>query len=282
MADRGEIKIRERKLGELIRLYRNSYQELVETVIDATLAGKINKVRTMGQIKLILQDLGEDVDRWVQEEIPQYYRDGANHALQDLRELNIQATAGMSIIDRESIAALIDEVNLAFAEGITGIGRNIRRSLNDILRKQLQFIIADGRLRGETLRFIAAEVRERLKAQGFSVLIDRGGKRWEFDTYANMLVRTKAVEARNQGLANRMLQAGYDLVQVSNHHSDHRECAVWEGKILSLTGRTPGYPTVDEAKSAGLFHPNCQHAINVINLGLAARTKAYANPFNER
>lgn len=32
-----------------------------------------------------------------------------------------------------------------------------------------------------------------------------------------------------------------------------------DGKVLSLTGETPGYPTMDEAKAAGLFHPNCRH-----------------------
>ncbi len=30
-----------------------------------------------------------------------------------------------------------------------------------------------------------------------------------------------------------------------------------KGEILSLTGKTPGYPTLEEAKTAGLFHPNC-------------------------
>lgn len=37
-------------------------------------------------------------------------------------------------------------------------------------------------------------------------------------------------------------------------------CAPWNGKVLSLTGQTPGYPTLEEAEGAGLFHPNCRHA----------------------
>ena len=282
MADRGEVKIREGKLGDLIKLYRRAYKSLTITILDATEAGKINKARVMLQVRRILTELGDDVETWVKEEIPQYYRDGANHAIQDLRAAGVSVEAGMTVIDTQAIAALVDEINLAFAEGITAISRNSRRILNDALKRQLQFIIADGRLKGETLRIIAGEIKARLKAQGISVLVDRGGKRWDFDTYANMLIRTKAVEARNQGLANRMLEAGQDLVQVSNHNSSHRECAVWEGKILSVTGRTAGYPTVEDARTAGLFHPNCQHAINVINLDLARKTKAYDNPFNTR
>lgn len=37
----------------------------------------------------------------------------------------------------------------------------------------------------------------------------------------------------------------------------------WGGKVLSLTGETPGYPTMAEAKAAGLFHPNCRHTYSL-------------------
>jgi hypothetical protein len=30
---------------------------------------------------------------------------------------------------------------------------------------------------------------------------------------------------------------------------------------LSLTGKTPGYKTLEQAKNAGLFHPNCRHTL---------------------
>jgi hypothetical protein len=92
-----------------------------------------------------------------------------------------------------------------------------------------------------------------------------------------MLFRTKAVEARNRGLANRMVEFNYDLVQVSNHNSTHEECRVWESRILSVSGATKGYPTVAKAEAAGLFHPNCKHAINVLIPSLARQTEAY-NP----
>src|SRR5690606_18083284 len=41
---------------------------------------------------------------------------------------------------------------------------------------------------------------------------------------------------------------------ISNNIISHN-CRPWEGKVLSLTGRTPGYSTVAEARAAGLFHP---------------------------
>jgi hypothetical protein len=32
----------------------------------------------------------------------------------------------------------------------------------------------------------------------------------------------------------------------------------WHGRTLSLTGQTPGYPTMGEARATGFRHPNCR------------------------
>lgn len=68
------------------------------------------------------------------------------------------------------------------------------------------------------------------------------------------------MEAHLQGTANRLLEQGHDLVKVSTHSGACELCQPWQGEVLSLTGKTPGYPTIQEARAAGLFHPNCLHA----------------------
>lgn len=291
MADHGEVKIREKKVVDLIDLYKAAYIEIVATIETATEAGKIRKARTMAQINKILTGLGVDVKAWVDSEIPKYYLDGSNSALNDLRELGVDIDASsMSLINKEAIATLVDETSLAFAQGITGISRSANQILSNAIKQQINSTIALGQLTGETRKIIAQQVVQDLRQNGLTAIVDRRGVQWTFDRYADMLVRTKAVEARNIGMQNRMLQNGYDLVQVTNHNSVHRECAKYEGKILSLTGKTPvgtdlggGYKvfaTYDKAKADGIFHPNCQHGINPFSPSLAAKTKAYDNPYN--
>jgi len=68
------------------------------------------------------------------------------------------------------------------------------------------------------------------------------------------------MEAHLQGTANRLMEQDHDLVKVSSHLGACEKCQPWEGEVLSLTGKTPGYPTLEEARDAGLFHPNCRHA----------------------
>ena len=52
-------------------------------------------------------------------------------------------------------------------------------------------------------------------------------------------------------------------VTVSGHCCD--KCAVWENRLLSISGATKGLPTVDEATAAGLFHPNCTHSVTEVD-----------------
>lgn len=281
MANRG-VKIRRGKITDLIGLYEKAYKDVVITIIGASEAGKINKARTMATIRAQLTELGVNVDEWVKKEIPQYYLDGANHALQDLKALGVEISGpkGLVPINKAAIASLTDETSLAFAQGLTGVARNAQVILGNAYRQQLNFIIADGSLKGDALKTVASNVKTKIEDSGLTAIKDRAGRDWSFDRYAEMLVRTKAVESRNAGLADKMLQNGYDLVQVSDHSSDHQACADWEGEILSITGNTPGYPTTDDAEASGLMHPNCEHAYNPIEPDLADLTSAYDNPYN--
>ncbi len=283
MADHGEVKLRDVKIQALIDTYHKAYKDIVTTITDATDAGKINKFQVMATIKSQLKDLGDDVDKWVAKEIPQYYLDGANIAKQDLTKLGValDGPRGLAPINKEAIAFLVDDTRNAFGASINTISRSASNLLSTAVKQQISATLAEGKLTGAARKTISDGIVKTLKDNGLSALTDSSGRSWAFDTYAEMLVRTKAVESRNAGLQDKMLQNGYDLVQVSDHNSDHPECADWEGEILSISGDTDGYATTDEAEADGLMHPNCQHAYNVIDPELAAKTEAYDNPYND-
>ncbi len=40
-----------------------------------------------------------------------------------------------------------------------------------------------------------------------------------------------------------------------------RLCAPWEGTILSISGRDSRFPSYEQARRAGCFHPNCVHTL---------------------
>ncbi len=281
MADRGEVKLRDVKIQALIDTYKQAYTNIIKTVADDTESGKIYKARTMATIRAQLSDLGVQVGKWVDKEIPQYYVDGANIAIQDLKDLgaDISGPKGLAAINKDSIAVLIDDTRNSFATSLTAISRSAEGFVSDALQQQIRSILAEGTLTGQARKDISKSVVAAMEDNGLDALVDAGGRQWQFERYADMLVRTKAVEARNAGLQDKMLQNGYDLVQVSDHNAKD-VCADWEGEILSITGNTPGYKTTTEAEADGLMHPNCRHAYNVIQPEVAAKTEAYDNPYN--
>lgn len=272
-----EVEVDEAQIARLVQTFKKAYKDIIAEISTATNFGVANRQAILSQIENILFDLGVDVNDIVNTEITSYYEIGADQAVRQLRNVGapIGVKEGFNRVHADAISALVDDTAKAFAESIVGVGRSASLLLGKATRDLLTQQMAKGIVGGEALRTVRLSIKGILQEQGLSALVDKGGKRWSLDRYAEMLFRTKAVEARNRAMANRMVENGYDLVQVSKHNTEHKECAVWEGKILSITGETKDYPTLAAAEAAGLFHPNCKHAINVIIPSLAKQTRAY-------
>lgn len=72
-------------------------------------------------------------------------------------------------------------------------------------------------------------------------------------------------EAAKDSILNQFGEFG-DLVEILGRSIyPDSPCIPYQGQILSLTGKTKGFTTIDEAKGNGLFHPNCIHSFAVTN-----------------
>lgn len=272
-----EVSVNEKNLARLIKTYTLAQENILDEIVDATDWGVSNRKKLLAQINQVLAELQSTTDDWINIEIPNIYKSGADDAVSQLNNIkaDVAVPTGFNKIHRDAILGLVDETSLAFAQGLTGVSRTGQLLLGKMTRELITQKMAGGIIGGKALKEVRQQIKGQIMEQGISSFVDKGGHTWTLDRYADMLFRTKLVETRNRGLANRLVENGYDLVQVSSHGTKHYECAVWEGKILSASGATKGYPTVMDATNAGLFHPNCKHAINVLTPSLANRTKAY-------
>lgn len=125
--------------------------------------------------------------------------------------------------------------------------------------------LASGLLTGTmTRRQASARILQQLAGKGVTGFRDRAGRSWEMGAYAEMVGRTTAAQASVQGHADRLTALGVDTVLVSNAPEECKQCRKWEGRVLSLTGKTTGRlsdgvtvaGTLTEAKADGLYHPN--------------------------
>lgn len=148
---------------------------------------------------------------------------------------------------------------------------------------------------GKVTRVAAAQhVLDRLGAQGVTGFRDSAGRNWSLTSYVEMAVRTEAGTVAVDGHVSALRAAGLDLVVVSDSPRECPLCRPWEGKVLSLTGTVgsmivpsatggPGVrmtvaATLEQARAAGLQHPNCRHTVSAFIPGATSLVKPKAEP----
>lgn len=127
-------------------------------------------------------------------------------------------------------------------------------------------------IEGGSMKELARSIRDKWEAategtENFR-FTDKRGRTWDTDTYIQMNVRTNTMEIYNAQMLDTITRGtGSDLVRISDdgRTADSCEaCQYWAGKIVSVTGKTQGFPTLDEAKADGVFHPNCIHTLEPV------------------
>lgn len=133
----------------------------------------------------------------------------------------------------------------------------------------------------------AGEALARFANEGITGFIDKSGRRWQLASYVEMAVRTHTTNVMLAAHADRIQSAGVNLVMVSDAPYECEKCKPWEGKILQIGGPSGKHSvkvdkaggggsvtvqvagSLDEARSKGLFHPNCRHNVTAYLPGVS-------------
>lgn len=139
----------------------------------------------------------------------------------------------------------------------------ILRNANDAYQR-IMANATTGLLAGTDTRIQATQkMLNEFASKGITSFVDKAGRNWNLSSYAEMCARTVSSHAALQGHIDRQLEVGEDLVKVSSIGTTCPICMRWQGVVLSISGNSPKYHSVDEAKAAGLFHPNCKHTLGM-------------------
>lgn len=219
--------------------------------------------RSQDEIGRLLQSMDNGVATWAQEATRNVY-EATMTATDDAvgKAIGATITGGIGFdapIHLEAIQALADAAYTPFGSYIGNIGRRV----DDVFRA-VQLDQARAALSGATTaKGMARSLRQNLEASNIFDFTDKAGRSWSLNRYTDMVSRTVIRECETQGTANRLVQNGITLGEVSGHITKGGPCDMcspWEGRILDLDGSSKGkYPTMAEAKAGGLWHPNCKH-----------------------
>lgn len=252
--------------ARLAKLYGEAEKDILKALNRALLRGnKTSYLKAMlEQVRTIRRDLLDGARTWCEEAIPAAYLDGVEAT---------ELSGAIGAIHQQAMQVLAENTYQRFV----AVDQVIGRRTDDIYRS-LSLEAIRGDVAGyETWKQAAQNVREKLSDQGVTGFVDAAGREWDMTSYSEMVARTATRDTMVQGTANRLLEHDIDLVEVVGGRGGEGKvceaCARWVGRILSLTGKTAGYPTLAEAQEDGLLHPNCTHNIVAASDEAVAKAK---------
>lgn len=107
---------------------------------------------------------------------------------------------------------------------------NTRR--NEILDEATEKI-----MHRETMQNAVASAIRQIAKENIPAFIDKAGRKWTAEAYANMYVRTNVHNLSIDAVVKRNEDYGNDLFIVSKHSGARPKCAPWQGKIVSKNNR---------------------------------------------
>lgn len=101
--------------------------------------------------------------------------------------------------------------------------------------------------------------------------VDKSGKAWDNARYLQMLSRTTVQRVYRDAYADRLAESGYKLVRITSLGApDCPVCRAWQGVICTIAGTQGNLPTIDQAREAGVWHPNCVCSMEYVDEELDA------------
>lgn len=286
------IEYKNRRL--LLKIYNRQIARLKLKIYEATEKGNDTQY---------LQRLHDEVEQEIatfQKALKQYsvksantsYKSGVKLALLGVEAKEVATAFKFGAANREAIQVLAKTTYQPLSKMAQHIGRatleylkrenfkdtqSVLKALgkladSEFLRKTGIEGVADVAVGSVSWQKAAREIRDKIiKEADFKVpYYKKDGTLSRFvpaQDYAKMVSRTTTANIMREGAKDSILDTfdgEFDLVEVLGVSTfPNSPCIPFQGQLLSLTGITKGYTTVDEAKAAGLYHVNCIHSFGI-------------------
>ncbi|MGW2292675.1 phage minor capsid protein [Streptomyces phaeochromogenes] len=243
----------------------------------------------------VVDELGKAVTLEVFDVVAESYNVGHRAAVAELGALSDDTRRLVDDVIPNAAAA--DRLAQETVDVVTSTHRSILRAVVDGFRAIVAEVTATPLLGTGTRRQATQDAMRRFADRGIRAFVDKADRRWQLTSYAEMAVRTSVGRAATEAHMRTLSEAGIELVIVSDAPRECPLCRQWEGRVLALAGPTGERTvevehaiddgrmiplriagTLDEARLAGLQHPNCRHSVSAYTPGLTGTEQATSDP----
>lgn len=203
----------------------------------------------VGWLLAMMEDARPDFYQAAQIGIDVADRQLAEKGIKEIKNKNITKNTFLEKVDSR-----IDSLQ----QDLTAITESIKSNSEKIIKELKSSPTANGL---KEQKKISSEIAADLQEKGITFFTDKIGRKTPIEKYVRMRVFTDSVTIQRTSYFVRAIQYGVDLVRIVhlNIHPTCELCVPFEGKILSINGDEAGYMTIEQAENYGLFHPNCDH-----------------------
>lgn len=260
----------------LVAIYREGIQAIKTQLDEMLMQGELDDARflaqMMAQYEQIVAQLNADATQWAQDVLTEAYQNGVENGAFALGATP-EAVANISLTrpHRLMANAFIADTQSDLLKMTQYVDAQVRTAVQSAVGQSIRSSIARGDNNvGELSRDILRDLRKQFAAAADTVIIDKLGRAWTAERYADMIAYTKQKDAHDEATRIEALNRGaeYGLI-VGPSATD--ACKYHVGRVVRLTeAGDDQYMTLDELKASNqIFHPKCRH-----------RVVPYANPDN--
>lgn len=252
-----------RHVQQLITLYRNAQQDLINTIAYKDAKGNVTwyQKSLLEQVNAQLAELDKQAEQWVGTNIPKDYEKGIKATNDYLNNLGLDIPSGkaFSSLHKDAIELIAQNAFDDLHDANLFVGRRLK----DATRQAGIDAVAKKLTTGQTVRECKKNLINSLIKEGISGIKDKKGRMISLDAYAESVARSTTREATNQASINQLTELNYDLVKISSHNTTCPICAPLQGRVYSISGKDPRFPPLTIAHSGGYanIHVNCRHVV---------------------
>ncbi|MDE5946332.1 MAG: phage minor capsid protein [Oscillospiraceae bacterium] len=261
------------QLDFLTEIYREAQLQLIKIISGNYGVGtKTYYNSILKQLESLMKQLQNETGRYIEMSVPKAYKKALNETYKYFQKnhLRMKQPDMFTRIHSDAVYQLSREMQYHINQGISQAGRRVIRYLDtsrdNILRQEGLFSSAVKIASGQTVRDMQKDLLERLAKDGFLTVQYGSGKRAYqvgLDTYTAMVARSTTREAGNLARKNQLIENDYDLMIMSEHYPTCNYCAIFQGRVYSISGKDKRFPPLSTVFSDGYMntHPNCSHVV---------------------
>ena len=265
-----------------------AYEEAELRIIDI-IASRLKKgaeapdwaVRKLQELALTKRQIKKELGKLAPEAVAQVsrllqdnYERGQAEALDTLIRSKLATPYPGVIQASREMSKLLTETTQSILESHNRILRSTDDAYRKIVSRAASDLLLGTGTRGDMIQRGLNEFADK----GISGFVDKRGRNWEMRAYVEMAAGTAAHRASTQGHLEKLKENGHNLVVVSDHKGECDQCRKWEGEVLAIEPTQDTYPTVEEARAAGLEHPGCRHRYSVWIEGVSRKPEPQGKP----